>query len=438
MLLEHLSACLLGVGSGFAIGIIPGVGPLVVMILSFTFLMKAKMSVALVFYCCMMSACQFGGSITALAAGLPGETNSFPLLKIRPELIRQGLQGHALFLCAAGHAIGAFSTFALTALLIDVIASNTAYLKSIVLIGFSLIGIVLCFMFSDNRWYVNLALFVCAWVLSRVGISHITREPFLTFDNIWLSGGLPTISVILGIYAIPAVVRSLLRPLAISANEFEFSSHIPDKLGLLMQHFSAIIRGNFIGFFSGIIPYIGVDICSYVAFYTERFFKRPILSQVISSETATNAAGISVLLPLLVYGIAIQPSEAVLLEAVNTSKDIVNWQSVEPIFGTIAFWLIVANAICFFLSWNLARPVISNLSNIGRWVPLLMAVLCVYTVLMVGVGFGQGTYYLIVLVVFGLLGWLLRNLDILPFIFGFTLQHSLESTLVKFWILYIQ
>ena len=438
MFLEYFFACLSGVASGFVVGLLPGIGPAVVMILVFTIMLKVKMILALIFYCCMMSACQFGGSITALAAGLPGETNSFPLLKIRPQLIEQDLQSSALFLCAAGHVIGALSTFAISYLIIDRIADSTAYLRSYVMVGFGILGMILCMAFSDNRWYISLAMFVSAWILARVGINLETRQYFMTFDNLWLSGGLPTISVILGIYAFPSVLRSLEQRIEVTDKEFNFSKNISNKLILLKGNFFAIVRGNLIGFFSGIIPYVGIDLSSYIAFYVERSLKKSILNQIIASETATNAAGISVLLPLLIYGIAIQPSESILLEAVNSGHNVVNWATVSPMFTTIAVWLVIANMACFFLSWNLVGPVISSLRACSRYVPWFMCAMCVYTVYSIGVLYGQSVYYISVMLVFGIIGYLLRARDTLPFIFIFMLQHSLESAILRFYYIYIQ
>lgn len=434
-MIEYLIACLSGVMIGYVAGLLPGIGLTVMMITFFPILMKLSMTTLLIFYCCMMSACQFGGSVTALAVGLPGETNSFPLLKIRQSIIDAGQQSQALFLCAAGHLIGAISTFILSYIIVDVIAQNTGYLKTIVLVCVCLTGAALCIWFSDSRWYVTITTMIVAWVLAKVGTDQYTHERFLTFGNDYLSGGLPNIAVIMGIYAIPGILRNITA--IIDVKSIKFDTKISGLWSLVQQNAGSIFRGNWIGFFSGLIPYVGVDLSSYIAYYTERYLKRDNMAQVAAAETASNAAGISVLLPMLIYGIAIQPSENILLELANTTSHVVNWDSIQPIFHIIAIWLIAANCISFLLSWNFASWIVTQLSALGRWVPWILLTLCTYSVWSIGVDYGQGFYYITVLTVFSIIGYIVRNQDMLPFVFIFMLQDKLEPALMRLSIIYL-
>jgi len=434
--IEHLIACLAGVSAGFIAGLLPGIGVSVFMILAFTFLMKLPLVLILIFYCSMVSACQFGGSITALAVGLPGETNSIPLLRIRDDIIREDNQLEALFLCAFGHFVGAISTFVLSYLIIDFIATNTDYLRVYVMIGFSAIGLIMCSVFSDNRWWMTLLMIPAGWTLSKIGIDPYSKEHFLTFGNMWLSGGLPVISVLLGMYAIPNIVKSIDSLDGAASAAIDFNRKLVNKLKLIKDNVFSMIRGSWIGFFAGLIPYVGIDVSAYIAFYVERWLKNSSLRQATAAETATNAAGISVLLPVLIYGIAIQPSENLLLEITNTSAHVLNWITVKPIFETVAAWLIIANIISFFLSWNLAGAVIKNLYKLGRYTPWILTAICTYTVFKIGYSYGQGLYYIIVLAVFSTIGLLLRNQDKMPFIFVFLLQDRLEPAIVRMLTLY--
>jgi TctA family transporter len=181
---------------------------------------------------------------------------------------------------------------------------------------------------------------------------------------------------------------------------------------------------------------VGVDLSSYIAYYTERLLKKDHMSQVAAAETASNAAGIAMLLPLLIYGIAIQPSENILLEITNSTAYVLNWTTVKPLFEQIAAWLIVGNLLCFLLSWNLANPIIRNLNRLGKTVPWALGSICIYSVYSLGVDSGQGAYYLLVLAVFTVLGLLFRKQDVLPFIFVFMLQDKLEPAIMRLWTLY--
>lgn len=433
-MLEQLLACLAGVITGYVVGLMPGIGVTVMMILLFGLLTKIPILLLLIFYTCCVSACQFGGSVTALSTGLPGETNSFPLLKIRNVVVNNGQQSDALFLCAAGHLIGAISTFALSIFIIDIISSHTDYLKTAALLIFSLTGLLMCVLFSESRWYFVIPSIVSAWFLSRIGTNFHTGEQFMTFDNVWISGGLPVISVVLGMYAMPTILKSLNQPMLASDTRFNYAQ--AGRLELITSNAAPIARGSVIGYLAGLIPYVGVDLSSYLAYYSEKLLKRDHMAQIAAAETATNAAGIAMLLPLLIFGIAVQPSQNLLLEITNSVSYVLNWTSVKPMFMIVAAWLVIANFFSFFLSWNLARPVIDNLSKLGKAVPWLLCLLCVYSVYSIGMEHNQGVYYLIVMTVFSAIGWIFRKEDTLPFIFVFMLQDKLEPAIIRLYTLY--
>ena len=209
-----------------------------------------------------------------------------------------------------------------------------------------------------------------------------------------------------------------------------------EKLKLVRGNVGSMLRGSVLGYIAGLIPYVGVDLSSYIAYYIEKWLGKDTVAKVAAAETATNAAGISVLLPLLIFGIAIQPSENVLLEITNSASYYLNWDTVKPMFLTMAAWLMFANLISFFLSWNLAAFVVRNLNKIGRMFPWLLAVFCTYSVYSIGTEYNQGAYYLIVMGVFTVLGLIFRKEDLLPFIFVYMLQDRLEPAIIRLYTIY--
>jgi len=436
MELEYLLACLAGTLLGYVIGLLPGLGASLAMIMLFSTLMKIKVITVLVFYCCLISAAQYGGSVSVLSMGIPNEQNSLPLLKIRNDIMMAGQQTHALFLCAVGHLFGAVLTFAFSYLIIDIIADSTGYLRTQVLIAVSLIGILLSCLVSDSRWAFIIASCVIAWVLAKVGLNLQTHEKFLTFDNPYLASGLPRVAIIMGVFAVPKIIDVIQNPLPKSVD-----INMPvAKMSELVQHAwsraSSIAVGAVTGFFSGLIPFIGIDLSAYLAFYLEKMRTDDRLRHVIAAETATNAAGISVLLPLLIYGIAIMPSEVFLLEITNTSTYVINWINVKPMFPVIAFWLIVANFVCFIFSWNLAVRIMRVVASLGWTLPWLMLLVCCYSIWSVGLAYGAPYYYLTVMAVFSVIGYVFRREDWLPFLIVFMLHHQLEPAIMRMWIIY--
>lgn len=434
---EQFLACILGIVFGFIAGVLPGIGLSITMLIAFPILLKFTILQCLIFYACLASAAQFGGSVSAMITGLPGETNSFPLLSIRQKLIDDNQQVQALFMCAVGHVFGAVLIFTFSWFIINLLAQHTAYLRVYVLVALSFLGIGLTMWVSNNKPWVSILMVVLAWTLSKIGVDHRTGEQFLTFNNVYLSGGLPVISVITGVYAIPRIIEGI-------TNKMKIDIHIQTKLkfkemlSLIKANFASGVRGSTIGFFSGLIPYIGVEISAYLAFNFEKLInKRNHIAQITAAETATNGAAISTLLPLLIFGVAITVSENILLEAVSSSTQIINWKLIEPWFHYIALWLLVTNIVCFFLSWNFALTVMKGIVKLGTFAPVLFASVCIFAVGYVGAQYSLTFYYIATMALFTVIGFMLRKYDFLPFILVFLLQDKLEPAIIRLYLIYL-
>jgi putative tricarboxylic transport membrane protein len=428
---------LAGTMLGFFVGIVPGIGVSTLIVLVFPFLMKLDLQSVLVFYCCVMSSAQFGGSVVALAVGLPGEQNSYPLIAVREALVKDGMQSSALFVCAVGHVLGSVMIFAFSWWFIEIISHQTAYLKIYVMIILCAAAVVLTLMTSSNAWYVTLAMMIAAVFLNSIGVDRYTGEDFLTFGNIYLSAGLPVMAVITGFFVIPVIYNMFVDREEIEISHLDSTLTLGQKSSLVKDCLPSMLRGSSIGFFTGLIPFVGIDLSSYVSFYVERLLKNNTIRQIAAAETATNAAAISVLLPMLLYGISITVSENLILEVVNTSSSTLNWSEVQPLFPILALSLMISNIISFFLSWNLAGSVVNLLSRSKRYVPYVVTVLCMYSVWSLGQLTSQGSYYLITVSIFGALGLMFRNADRLPFLMMFLLHEQAKPAILRFIQLYL-
>src|SRR5688572_5245816 len=98
--LQNLAYCFLGVFVGTAIGVLPGVGPLVTiaMLLPLTFNLSpvpAMIMLAGIYY-----GSQYGGSTTSILMNLPGETASVITCLDGYQMARNGRAGPALAIAA--------------------------------------------------------------------------------------------------------------------------------------------------------------------------------------------------------------------------------------------------------------------------------------------------------------------------------------------------
>jgi putative tricarboxylic transport membrane protein len=197
-----------------------------------------------------------------------------------------------------------------------------------------------------------------------------------------------------------------------------------------------------LGFFLGILPGIGAIIPTFISYALERRvardptrFGRGAIEGVAAPEAANNAASGGALIPLLTLGVAPNVPMALLLGAFVIHGvqpgPLMIAERPELFWGVVAS-MYVGNAILLAL----------NLPLIGLWVQLLrvpygllfplILMFCV-----IGVWSEAGNPAdLIVLVVFGVIGYLMKKLDfepaplVLAFVLGRMAEEALRQSLL--------
>jgi TctA family transporter len=152
-------------------------------------------------------------------------------------------------------------------------------------------------------------------------------------------------------------------------------------------------------------------------------------ASLVSAETANNAGALTCLLPLLVLGIPLVPSEALLNELLTTKGTIMGQDfSAEFFMTNLAVVLVLTNAIGLIMAWPFARY-ICYLQRVPQyWLSVISLCLVIFSVWIVGAKSWQGEYNMLVFVMLLPLGYMLRHVDTLPLIFVFIVQSRLEST----------
>ena len=75
----------------------------------------------------------------------------------------------------------------------------------------------------------------------------------------------------------------------------------------------ALAGSTIIGFFGGLIPGLTTVFSSTAAYNASMLFTKDPVKRIVVSETANNAGAFSMLLPLLIFGVPLIGSEAILL-----------------------------------------------------------------------------------------------------------------------------
>ena len=85
-----------GIITGSIVGMLPGIGPAMILLVIAPLLVKFDLVTLFVFYSCLISSSQYFGSISAIVYGVPGEISSVPAVDNGHALFKKGQGVHAL------------------------------------------------------------------------------------------------------------------------------------------------------------------------------------------------------------------------------------------------------------------------------------------------------------------------------------------------------
>ena len=210
--------------------------------------------------------------------------------------------------------------------------------------------------------------------------------------------------------------------------DFDIVVHIKE----FFKNISSSIRGTVIGFCAGFTPGVSTAVSANLAYAIEKWWNRKTYKlgdyrSLVSAETANNAGAFSCLLPLMVFGIPLVPSEALLYELASV-KGLILGQEFDAtwFFTNLTPVLFITNFVAVFLAWPLAKYVCylhKIPSVVFRAIVFLLLITSIY---FSGISSFSEWYYLTVFVCLMPVGYALRNYDTLPLVFVFVIQSRLD------------
>lgn len=420
---------LLGIFCGLLIGLLPGAGHPMLMILTFPLLTVLPPHLVLIFYIVSVQASEFSGSVSALGFGLLGEITSQPGLIERPTVIAHQAIDVAFKYTAISSVIGCCLVMIPFPYLLEWFHAQPFMMRTEVVSLFSVLVFASVIFWKENRLVENVLLLSIGIIMSRVGFQSngggSTETHFLTFGQSFLADGFPTIAVLGGFLAMHAWF------------EFQSKAAEPVKFDQKPTHdlsfpWASSLRGSLIGSVVGLIPMVGSIMSSTLAHQIEKkFFHaksdiKSCLARLSAAESANNSSFITVLIPLMVIGVAIIPSQMILinyLEIKNWTAESMNqWRFFGLNFYVlISISLAIAAAVSYFFCYTIVAPLAKfcqtriNLLNSVTFVVMLAAV--IYA----GSEVRNTIFFIVCFVAFSLISYRFRKTSFLPLIAGFLL-----------------
>lgn len=439
-MLELILISLSGLIVGLIVGLAPGLGVANTMIILTPWLFSLDPVNLLCFYVCVLTGSQFYGSITSVITGTAGEPGSivaaenskfFNSINDKIRIIKLTATGSLM-----GNVISSFVVGLILIFWIDLSVIFSTKLKLIVYAG----SLMLFFLLEKNKKQAALAL-ILIFLLRSIGENRIDNYSFLTFDIVELKNGLPIIPMLLGIVSFPLLIETLKAGLAYQ--KIEYNTELINKK-VSLPVIAVGFKSSIIGTIMGLVPGIGLTSSGLVASktsfrQTNNFLKNKFLA-VYSSETANNAASVSALIPLLLFGLAIIPSETVILDflELNGYTYFSKEQIVQLILSILPMFIVIS-CVNWFLSWKVGKPIIILAQRHFKILMGLVLAVLIFVLFYNGLNFYLGNNQAIYFITFTLsflLGLIFRVVEPGILIYGIWVAPSLIETGLRSYHLY--
>ncbi|MEC9002712.1 MAG: tripartite tricarboxylate transporter permease [Planctomycetota bacterium] len=428
---------LLGTALGITVGAIPGLTGAMLIALALPLTYGMLPAEAMVLLVSMYVGSISGGLITATLLRMPGTPASVITTLDGYPMAQAGRPDRALGLGIMASFVGGMISWGFLLLLARPISRVSTQLGSFDYFALVMVALVLIASVSGKSLAKGIFSGMLGILVNLPGESPATGTSRWTLGIEQLNDGLALLPVLIGLFAVSQILHEVGRgAVPIKSTEFNRSGVL---LGLQdwWKHRWNMLRSSVIGTWVGILPGIGANVGSVIAYSAARgVSKKPeefgqgAEEGIVASEAANNATIGGALIPLVAMGIPGSVIDAILLGALvlhGLQPGAVLFNNNPTIVYTIIFTMLFANVVMFVLMIGSVRW-IARLARTPRHV--LLPVIMVFCV--VGsYALNNRLFDVWIMLAFGLAGFLLERckVPLAPFVIGFVLAPIAEKKL---------
>lgn len=434
---EHFVYLLAGVLVGMVIGILPGLGGMVglALLMPLTYGLDPTSGIAMLVG--LGSVTATADTFTSVLMGVPGSSASQATVMDGYPLAKQGQGARALSAAFVSSMFGGLIGAGVLTMVLPfavplVLALGTPELLMLTLLALSMVAVL-----SGSAPMLGMVAAVGGLALGTIGSAPSAGSFRFTFGTDFLLDGVVLTSLAIGLFAIPEMIAVLSRGGAIAEKRPTLGSGWLQGLRDAAANKLLIVRHSLLGALIGVLPGLGNAIIDWVNYSVvvnlskdKSRFGQGDIRGVIAPESATNAKEGGALIPTLVFGIPGSGSMALILAALvimgiepGPNLIVTNLDLVFVVVWSIALANILATVIAFSLSAQITRL---------AFVPFFKVM--PFLLILVTFGSFQTTQHLgnlVLLLIFGTLGWVMRQTGIprAPLLIGFVLSGLIEQYL---------
>ncbi|PIE34299.1 transporter [candidate division KSB3 bacterium] len=434
--------CFIAVQLGIIFGMLPGLTATVGIAILTALTFKWDPGNAILVLISIYVGAIYGGSRTAILLNIPGTPASAATCLDGHPLSKTGKSAEALGLATTSSFLGSMIGLVALAFLTPMLANTALEFKSYEIFWLAIFGVAICGNLTASKdplkgWISG----ILGILFSFVGMEKIQGYGRFTFGVSELMAGFSIIPVLVGTYALVEILSNLSDTSTPSVVT-QIGRVVP-RVKDIVKNWVNIVRSGLLGVFVGIIPGVGENIGSYVAYdFAKRASKTPekfgkgSIEGLIASETANNAVVGGALVPVLALAIPGSPPAAVLLAALflhNVRPGPLLMIEQPGYIYTFSAMFGLATLAMFILGLAIVKPLLRILRINKTILMPLVFVLC-----MVGTyAISARPFDILVMICFGLLGFAMRKLGFpeAPLVLGLILGPMVDENLRRGLIL---
>lgn len=428
---------LLGVLFGLVVGALPGLGPLMGIILLLPVAIGLPPVAAMGFLIAIFVGGSCGGSISAILLRIPGTPLAAATLFDGYPLAQKGRASDAIGIAISASALGGLFGGVVLILLAPALAQFASNFAPPEYAALAVTGLIAIAVISEGSLLKGLIAGCFGLLLATIGTDEFSTGYRFTFGSHHMLNGFHIVAVVVGLFAISemayqAMGNDLMKKPKIDIARPGFNSVI-----MTIRHWKNLLRSSTIGAFFGTLPGAGGVISSFTAYAVAKAAARPdekygegAEGGVVATESANNATVGGTLVPSLALGIPGDASSAVLIGALlilGYFPGPTLFEQQPEIVGGI-FLVYLASNVFLLIAGILATPLFVYVLQVPKsyLIPIVLLLCCIGTFAL-----QASVFDLMVMLGFGLIGIMFRaaNYPLSPIVIGIILGPLLENNL---------
>ncbi len=430
-LLLTAAGCLLGL----VIGVLPGLGPLMGIILLTPVALYLPPVAGMGMLIAIFVGGSAGGAVSAILLRIPGTPLAAATLLDGYPMAQKGRAPEAIGIAISASALGGLLGGVFLIFLSPLLADVALRFGPPEYFALTLLGLVSITVISKESTSKGLMVGIVGMLISTIGMDQFASAYRFTFDLPQMLGGFNIVAMVVGLFALSEMFLQIEQGGLDRRSKVEVVRASWRAIGTTLRSWVNVVRSSLIGIFFGALPGAGGVIASFTSYAVAKAVARDPETYgtgnpegVVATESANNACCGGTLIPTLALAIPGDATSAVLMGAlilVGFFPGPELFENHVDVVGGIFLAYIAANVFLFVLG-ILFTPIFASILKIRKkhLIPIvtLLSVIGVYAI--------QGsTFDLWVMLAFGGLGYVFRRFDypLAPLVIGAVLGPICEN-----------